>query len=637
MQRWLLAVLVVVLSAPSSIVWAEVTRVSILSKALVAGGASFGRVGPYEKLIGRVEIALDPDDAHNAGVVDLEHASREDDGRVHFAADLHVLRPVDTSRGNGTLLFDAATGGNKFALMEFNRAPRRNDPTDEADFGDGFLMRHGYTVVWVGWQFDVGESPLVGLEAPEAVLPQDASPPILRTTIEVNALVPDVTPRNMPYPPADTDDDASSLSVRNAFWDTGTALPREQWNLVFHDGAVTVALAGGFEPGRIYELAYEPARAWVAGVGLAVIRDVASVFRYETNAAVRGQHAFLFGRSQSGRFINQFLHDGFNVDEHGRRVFDAVWPHVAGSARGQFNQRVAMPGYGAPTVTQFPFSTALQEDVDGVRSSVLAAYSSSTRPKVFATNASAEYWGSRAAALTHTTVDGTRDLDLSDDVRVYLLSGTQHFASSFPPQTDRGQALNNPIPHSDVMPALLRALHQWVVDETPPPESLHPRVSDGTLVPVHAVNFPRLPGVSDPRTMEGPARVVGGDVRRLPHLVPQVDEDGNEIAGIRVPEVTVPLATTTGWNFRAAAIGHPERNIENLGSYLPFAATREERQHLRDPRPSLEERYRGRDDYLQKIRAAAEVLVADRYLLPESLDTVLDRAREHWDYATRTP
>lgn len=295
-----------------------------------------------------------------------------------------------------------------------------------------------------------------------------------------------------------------------------------------------------------------------------------------------------------------------------------------------------MPGYGSLTVTQFPFSTALQEDVDGVRGSLTAAYSSSTRPKVFATNSSAEYWGSRAAALTHTTVDGTRDLDLSDDVRVYLLSGTQHVQPSFPPQTTLGQAINNPTPQSEVMQALLSALHQWVADDTPPPESRHPRVSDGTLVPIRAVNFPRLPGVPDPRAIEGPARVVEGVVRRLPHLVPQVDGDGNEIGGIRVPEVTAPLATTTGWNFRAADIGRPERISQNLGSYLPFAVTREARQRLRDPRSSVEERYRGRDDYLQKIRAATDALIADRYLLPESLDTVLDRAREHWDYATRT-
>jgi len=636
MQRWRLAVLVVVLSAPSGIVWAEVARVSIESKVLVAGGASFGRVGPYETLIGRVEIALDPDHARNVGIVDLEYASREDDGRVHFAADLHVLRPVDASRGNGTLLFDVANRGNKFALMEFNRAPFNNDLANEADSGNGFLMRQGYTVVWVGWQFDVGESPRVGIEALEAVLPSNTIPQVLRTTIEANALEQDVTPGNIQaYPPADTDDGASSLSVRDAFWDTGAPLPREQWSLVSHEGAVTVALDGGFEPGRIYELAYQPARAWVAGVGLAAIRDVASLFRYDTNAPVRGQHAFLFGRSQSGRLINQFLHDGFNVDERDRRVFDAVWPHVAGSARGQFNQRLAMPGYGAPTVTQFPFSTVMQEDVDGVRSSLLAAYSSSTRPKVFATNSSAEYWGSRAAALTHTTVDGTRDLDLSDNVRVYLLSGTQHFPSSFPPQTERGQAINNPMPHSEVMQALLSALRQWVVDERPPPESRYPRLADGTLVPMRAVNFPRLPGVPDSRTIEGPARVVAGVVRRLPHLVPQVDGDGNEMAGVRVPEVTVPLATTTGWNFRATEIGRPERTVNNLGSYLPLAVTREARQRLGDPRPAVEERYEGRDDYLQKIRAAADVLIAGRYLLPESLDTVLDRAKEHWDYATQ--
>ena len=161
MRRWLPAVSLVLLLAPSDSARAEVTRVFIESRTLVAGGASFGTVGPYEKLVGQVEIALDPDHARNKNIVDLEYASRAGDGRVHVRADLYVLRPRSASRGNGVLLFDVANRGHKVVLGAFNRAPRGNDPTARGDFGNGFLMREGFTIVWVGWQFDVGEAPLL--------------------------------------------------------------------------------------------------------------------------------------------------------------------------------------------------------------------------------------------------------------------------------------------------------------------------------------------------------------------------------------------------------------------------------------------------------------------------------------------
>ena len=470
------------------------------------------------------------------------------------------------------------------------------------------------------------------------VLPPGTELPVLRTDFTVNTRMTAVAPMTIQaYPPARPGDSASTLRVRDALWDEGETLPRDRWRFTSGQVGVTVQLEGGFEPGRTYELAYRPGLAWVAGVGLAAIRDVASFFRFGDDAPVRGRHALLFGASQSGRFIHQFLYDGFNADERDRRVFDAVWPHTAGSSRGSFNHRLASPGYASPTITQFPFSTVMQEDRDGNRSSLLELYAASTRPKLFATNTSYEYWGGRAAALTHVTANCTRDLELPEDVRVYLFSGTQHVESPFPPRMTLGQAIDNPTPQPEVMQALLRGLRGWVVDDTPPPDSRYPRLADGTLVPIDSLAFPRLHGVPDPRTIEGPGRIIDGEVHHLPHLVPQVDEDGNEMAGIRVPEIAVPLATATGWNFRADAIGNPTRGVGMLGSYIPFPVTQEAKARLQDPRVSVEERYSSRDDYLRQIRVAAEALVADGYLLSESLDTVLDRARAHWEHATRTP
>jgi hypothetical protein len=195
--------------------------------------------------------------------------------------------------------------------------------------------------------------------------------------------------------------------------------------------------------------------------------------------------------------------------------------------------------------------------------------------------------------------------------------------------------LNNPTPQVNVLRALLRAWHEWASADVPPPPSQYPRLSDGTLVAIEQIKFPSLTGVPDPRRIVGPARVMSGKLVPLPHLVPQVDRDGNDIAGIRDPEVAAPLATTTGWNFRDPSVGNPGDIYQLLGSYIPFATTEAARISVKDPRLSVEERYRGVDDYLQRVRSAAMDLIRRRFLLHEDLDDVLGRAKSHWDFATR--
>jgi hypothetical protein len=616
---------------------AEVTRVSISSQARVANGQAFGAAGPYEKLIGTIELALDPADPHNAGIADLDLAPRRADGRVHFSADLYVLRPVDQSKGNGTLLFEISNRGGKGLLSRFNRAPRLSDPAQPADFGDGFLMREGYTLVWVGWEFDVASG--LHVDAPRARLPDGGSVTVRFT---VDATTNDTQLRDAPrYPPLRLNDPDATLTVRDRFWDRPVPLPRKRWH--FTGGTMRrIALAGGFEPGRIYEVTYTASGARVAGVGLAAIRDAASAFLHRSDLPVRGTRALVFGISQSGRFLRQFLHDGFNVDERNRRVFDAGWAHVAGAAQGSFNERFAMPtSLSAFVGTRPPFMIG-GEPRDFRLKAEASAKAEATRskiqpPKIFYTNTSVEYWGNgRAAALTHTTEDGKSDAVLPEHVRIYLFSGTQHGEAPFPPPTTTGQQPSNPTPQAAVMRALLRSLHQWVRDRVPPPESRYPRLGDGSLTPVSRLRFPPIPAVPDPRTITGPALgTPGGSVQMLPFLVPQVDVDGNEIAGIRVPEVSVPLSTTTGWNFRSAAVGNPGDIYSLLGSAIAFWPTKAEREAHNDPRQSIEERYPSREIYLRRIREDALELVRGRYLLDEDLDDVLTRAAAYWDFATK--
>ena len=592
---------------------------------MVADGYSFGATGSYERLVGRIEFALDPAEPHNARIVDLEYAPRAADGRVHFAADLHVLQPTDPAKGNGVLLFEAPNRGNR-VLGRFNNAG--------AEDGGRRVRRRAYDEGRLHARRDrLGARAFraqLGVAAPPVTLPSgSAVEPIevdmvvdARTTesflVDERARPPSSTRRRMSRVPSDR------LTVRDLFWDEPVVVARDRWRFAMDSSGVPkLQLDGGFDPGRWYRVTYRPSQPVVAGVGLAAFRDAASAFRYRSDLPVRGRTTYLFGVSQTGRFVRQFLYDGFNVDEGGRRVFDAAWAHIAGAARGSFNERFAAPSQGDLfETTQFPFADAVEADIDGSRGGLLSRYTEEQLPKIFYTNTPVEYWtGGRAAALTHTSVDGTRDLALPDNVRLYLLAGTQHGSGPFPPPRSlppdapplaarnmAGQQMSNPTPQDNVMRALLRALHEWVADGTPPPPSRYPRIDDGTLVRIQDVKFPALPGVADPRRIVGPARRIGGKVVPLPHLVPQVDADGNDIAGIHDPEVAVPLATTTGWNFRRESVGNPGDILQLLGSYIPFPRTREEREASGDPRLSIEERYGGVDDYLARVAPRAELI-----------------------------
>ncbi len=623
----------------ASPVTAEVTGVKVESRTVVANGQSFGATGQYEKLVGRIEFAIDPADAHNKVIADLPYATKGAGGRVHFSSDLYVLKPVDAARGNGVLFFEISNRGGKSLLSRFNSATGRGtaDPTAPEDFGNGYLMREGYTLVWVGWEFDVADN-LINIDAPPVTATNAPAVPPLKVHFTTSRRENEAALTDAPrYPPADVSDPTATMTVRDRFWETPTPIARNRWRFVAGTGAPRVALDGGFEPGRMYEVTYRASGRLVAGTGMAAIRDAVSAFRYRTDLPVSGRATYIFGASQSGRFLRDFIHDGFNADEKGRRAFDAIWPHIAGASGGSFNEPFAMHTFLSPYAgTKFPYTDAPQDDGAGHRDGLLSKYTPDQLPKIVYTNTSVEYWGlGRAAALTHTSLDGKKDLVLPDNVRSYLLAGAQHGESQFPPSISNGQQAGNPTPQREVMRALLRGMDQWVRRGATPPASRHPRLSDGTLVAAKEVKFPAIPGVRDPRTITPPGSRVQDKVTLLPHLVSQVDADGNELGGIRVPDQAVPLATTTGWNFRAENTGNPGEIANLAGAYIPFAATRAERAAKHDPRLSVEERYTSRDAYLLKIRAAATALIKDGYLLQEDLDNVLKRADEHWNYATK--
>ena len=658
---WLKQLLVFLLC--SGTLWAEVARIEIQERSDVLGGRAFGLAGPYEKLVGKVYFAVDPSNPINQIIADIDNAPRNAAGQVEFSSDLYVLKPKNPERGNGAVLCGIPNRGRKVMLSFFNRASYSLDPSTGAEFGDGFLMRQGYTLVWLGWQWDPPPRPgLMRLYAPVARGIQGLVRADFVVTHRVTRHL--LSDRNhIPYRVADPDDPQAILTVRDRVDSTRRLIPREQWK--FSADRTSVEMSAGFVPHKIYEVVYTGKDPVLVGLGPTAVRDFLSHLKYGRAAApgappqkplIPGiRRAYAFGISQSGRFLRTFLYYGFNQDEAGRQVLDGVIPHVAGACRGSFNHRFAQPSRDAhpfmnffyPTLI-FPFTDVAQTDPEtGLTDGLLRRVrKSATAPRIFHTNASYEYWG-RAASLIHTSLDGKSDAPIPDNVRIYMFAGSQHGPAPFPPARTIGQQRDNPNDFRWAMRALLVALDRWVSKDEAPPPSLYPRLADGTLVSAEALDFPKITGVgystrvlSAYRADYGPKWKSGIVTREPPRigkpfpvLVPQVDADGNETNGLRLPEVAVPLATYTGWNLFNERSGPPDEISSMAGSYIPFPRTRAERQRTGDPRRSIEERYHDRAQYLGMVAASALQLIEQRYLLDHDLPEILRQAAERWDHA----
>jgi hypothetical protein len=659
-----------VLALAASTASARVVRVEVARRADVLAGKSFGLPGAYEKLVGKVYFALDPENEANRIITDLALAPRNARGEVEFSADLYIFKPKDIARGNGAALLEINNRGRKGMLGTFGRAEGSLDPETEAQFGDGFLFREGFTLVWVGWQFDPPATADLMHVFPPVAGSKDKP---VRGLVRSNFVVTDRTYEHtladrdhVPYPVADPDAAESRMTVRRGVEDPPVEIPRSKWRFARMEAGKPVAdsgkvwLEGGFEPGKIYEVVYVSENPPVVGSGPAAVRDVISQLKYEGSAelgipkqAIR--RAIGFGTSQSGRFLRTFLYYGFNRDEADRKVFDGVMPHVAGGGRGSFNHRFAQPSRDAHPYMNFfyptdifPFSDVEQKDPEtGISDGLLThGLKPEHRPKIFYTNSSYEYWG-RAASLIHTTIDGARDAALMETTRVYLIAGTQHGPAGFPPPSGIGQQLSNPMDYRWALRALLKALDRWIADGVEPPPSRYPRIADGTLVTPEKLNFPKISGVNYStrihkayRADYGPKFISDGIVsqeppqigKAFPMMVSAVDADGNELAGIRLPELAAPLATYTGWNLFQAKAGPTDEISSMVGSYIPLARTAAERKKNSDPRPAIEERYPSREDYLGRVSEAALKLASEGYLLEGDVAEVLRRAGRHWDH-----
>ena len=667
MKRTIVTLLTVLFLASS--VSAEVVRIVVHSRVDLAGGIWYGLAGSFEKIVGTIYFAVDPDNPANRIITDIALAPRNADGLVEFSSEFFLIKPKDVWRGNGTLLYEVSNRGGKGLLSYFNNASGSLDPETAEQMGDGFLLRNGFSLLWLGWQYDVpGRDGLVRLSTPIATDGLTAIEGLVRSEVivEERAMDRSLADRNhAAYEVADPNDPANMMTVRDGVEQPRRVVPRSQWRFARLENGQVVAdrtrvyLEGGFEPNKIYDVVYKAQDPPLVGLGPAAVRDVVALLKYgaaeEFSIPVGAiDQAVAWGVSQSGRFLRTFLYYGFNETEDHQKAFDGVMSHVAGGGRGSFNHRFAQASRdGHPYLNKlyptdiFPFTDIAQTDPEtGMREGLLDRVEPAFMPKIFYTNSSYEYWG-RAASLIHTSMDGTQDSPLMDNVRIYSFAGGQHGPGSFPPRRTNGQQLSNPNDYSWFMRSLMLSMNSWTSDDSTPPASNYPRIEDGDLVLPEQLDFPLLPGVTLPgaphmayRVDYGPEFATKGIVAyeppevasAFPILVPQVDADGNETGGLMMPEVAVPLATFTGWNNFRAESG-PEDVLSSMqGSYIPFPRTAAERQRSGDPRPAIEDRYDSREQYVGLVSEAAIDLIDDGYLLAEDLAPILERAGEHWDY-----
>lgn len=611
---------------------ARVVRFSMISRTPIAFG--------YDKIVGRLFFTDDPNAAANARIIDLGLAPHNRAGLVESSADVVILAPHAPSE-NASALIDIPNRGGARALI-FNLGNFGGGPNARDDYGDGFLMRHGFISVSIGWQFDVPREPgLMRLRAPVATEHGRPIYGLVRSDFTVNEQTAEANLANrnhVPYPVANVYDATNVLTERDEIIAPRRTIPRRSWQ--FTHANTEIALDGGFIPGKIYELVYRAGDPVVSGLGLAAIRDTVSFLKHDSTAPAHIAHAYGFGISQSGRVLRTMIVQKFDSDENGQPVFDGIMPVVSGPALGSFNYRFAQPSRDAAAFSSFFYPTDIPPFHE-------AQWPLPPELKVINIVTSHEYWG-RTASLMTTTENGGRDIVLPANVRFYAMTGGMHNPNLPPFKLPGVRNRSNPLDYRYAERAMLVHLDEWVRSGLAPPPSKYPRVDDGTLVKPERWTFPAIPGmiVVDPlvalhhtwRYDFGKRWTAGIEDLQPPivgplytTLIPAVDADGIDRAGIRLPEVGAPLATYTGWNLRTPEVGFENHLIDFIGSFVPFAKTRHARIAGGDGRPSIEERYVDKDGWLRAYDGATDSLIAQRYVLPEDKHPLHNRALKLWD------
>lgn len=595
------------------------TNIEITARSPLVDSAPFGTAGAYQRIEGIAHGTLDPAHPGNQGIALLDRAPLNAAGLVQYSSGFVLLTPADPSLGNGRLLYEVNNRGRIMMIANLCAGTLGNRWDSAADLGNALPLRLGFSLLWSGWDAGAPQATGLSLSVPaiEGLTQRIRDEFVSGTRLGVHEVF------KLSHAAATRD---ATLTVRRTQTAQRTSVPYE-----FVDAQTVRLLPPAPLPatGSIYEIHYDATNPPVQGIGFAATRDLVSHLRRH-GEAVTGRaisHTMAFGISQAGRYLRDHIAQGFNADEDGRRVFDGVFTHVAGIGRvfhntpfsQAFRTRTWHQDHDFPEV-EFPFSSADQIDpMSGHEGALLRG--EGTDPKLIETNTSTEYW-QKGASLLHTDPLGTRDAMLPANVRGYLIAGTQHGGKAGMP-CDAGPCTNPRNWHDPMaaVRALLVALDEWVVNDLAPPDSRLPTIADQTLVAADKLVFPKIPGLTPPQASNDVALLPNwtspeASPSRYVPLVPQVDTDGNELGGIRLPDIAVPRGTFTGWNLYKAP--YPDGELaDREGTFMAFAATQAEGNATADARLSMAERYRDEEDYKASRQAAVEALLQARLLLAE--------------------
>jgi hypothetical protein len=629
LEKIMKPILFVIALTFASVVQARITDAGAPKVEPFADGAQFGAVGAYERVSGVAKGELDPVDIRNRVIVNLSRAPKNARGMVEYEVDWFMLRPADASKGNGKILYDVTNRGRKFLHHWLMDGAAGNDPKSPQDAGSALFLRLGYTIVWSGWDPDAPKAGN-GMAMKSPVVPNVVR--VIRDELVSATRGPVLQSFRLSYEAASTDKHQAMLTTRRKEKDAREMIPPEGWEYV-NSREIRLLPPHKLAVGSLYEFHYPARDPKVLGIGFAAVRDLISHLRDKSNA----KSALAVGISQSGRYLRDFVHQGFNQDESARKVFDGVLSHIAGIGGVFLNAEFAQP---ARTNTQhedhtypenaFPFSAARQTDPVSGRVGALLR-EDGFDPLWMDVNTSTEYW-QKGASLLHTDPLGRADVALPANARVYLVAGTQHGGRTGL-KADFGPCMNPRNPHSPApaLRALLVALDAWVSDGTLPPPSRVPSLGAKTLTQPAKTGFPALPDTAV-ATIYNEIALYGDWInpKELPSpyrpMVSAVDTDGNELAGIRLPDIAVPLGTYTGWNLYKRPFTESEL-CDRDGSFISFARTEAERTAKKDPRPSLEKRYGSNAKYVAKVSESANLLVGERLLLQEDADAYVKAAQ----------
>jgi hypothetical protein len=634
-------------------------------------GTTFGTVGAYQKIIGSATGTIDPKDPHNTMIADIQNAPLDANGLVDYSMDFYILTPADPSKGNHKVFFEPPNRGSK-QFAKFNGSSGGNNPTSATDPGTAFLLNQGYTLVWAGWEPTASRTNYsMGITAPVAKNADGSS----ITGLDYEYIEFD-NATTMSYTTAyntnSTDTTQATLTVRAHLTDSPTPVAATGWTWTSANTIALLPAGTPFAQSAIYELTFTAKDPIVGGVGFAAIRDFASFLRTAkadtagtanplASAAITRYVTWTL--SQPARFMNDFIWLGFNQDLQNKQVFDGVFNWVGAGDGIGLNYRFEQSGRTERNrqnhlypEAPFPFSySTLADPLSGKTDGRdMRCTATSTCPKVMNIISANEYWV-KAGSLIHTDLEGN-DIPDPENVRNYLISGTQHASPAAANSLGVCQQFGNSVDQNPALRALWVALDQWL-DGTAPPPSAVPQRSTGTavfsqttaqsplgigVVPQASLGWPSIPNVlytglitvhnlfnfgpqfdSGIMTINPPTTT--GKV--YPSFVSKVDSDGNEIAGIRLPPVAAPVATTAGWNLRSAAFGGPD-GCESTGTLIPFAPDAATRTGISDPRPSLVERYGTHAGYVAAVTSSVNALSAQRLLLPADAQAYIDAAKQ---------